>query len=323
VAVIQRNLSIVILTCNRPDDLELSVRSILAQDIRPAEVVIVDDGEVDPRRIRELLESAGIRIIHHRKDRLGISRSRNIGARLCSGELVMYVDDDERLEPGYIAAILALLDDSRVVAAAGTRIGAIGSEAGRLDPLWNGLERLFLLNGDGHRILRSGFSSPAWDSFTRPTDVEFVSGTATYRRSLFDRYQFDEELERLGPYAFGEDLAFSYKIGREGRRVVTPEARVSHHRSGVSRPSSRHMAYQRLYNQYYIYWHYFRSCCATPIAFAWAIFGKTHLAALRYLTHPTRGRWDDFRGTVDGTLLVSRMALTGGFRPLKRPPSVN
>lgn len=293
----------------------LSVRSVLRQDPRPQEIIVVDDGEEDPEPVRQVVEEAGIRFIHHRKDRRGISRSRNIGAELSQGELVMYLDDDEQMEPGYIRAIMDLFNNPDVVGAAGQRLAGSGSEPGRMDPVWDVLRRFFGLYGTGHRILSSGFSSPAWGSFTCPTDVEFLSGTATYRRRLFEKYKFDVELEKLGPYAFGEDLAFSYKIRKEGRRVVTPLANISHHRSPDSRPTRRALARHRLYNQYYIYSMYLKPDGARPLAFAWAVLGKCVLAALRLPLHPSMASWNYLVGTVEGTFMVARVALSGGFQP--------
>ncbi len=305
-------LSVVILTCDRPDDLVLSVRSVLAQDLLPAELILVDDGALDPAPVRNLVEGSGVRFVYHRKERRGISRSRNIGARLSRGDLVMYLDDDERMEPGYIRAIVDVLRDPSVVAAAGVRAGGSGTSPGRLDVLWRVLERLFLLKAPGHRILVSGFSTPAWDLFREPTDVEFLSGTATYRRVLFDQYRFDEELERYSGYAFGEDLAFSFKIRARGRRVVTPDAVVAHHRSPTSRPPSAELHRLRLYNQYYIYANYLRGTVARPLPFAWALAGKVILATLRLAVHPGRPAWDTLRGTAAGSLLVARLAWQGG-----------
>ncbi|MFQ5766452.1 MAG: glycosyltransferase family 2 protein [Acidobacteriota bacterium] len=311
---IEHELSLVVLTCNRPRDLELSVRSVLSQSILPGELILVDDGPTDPTSIQRAVETAGIHFVYHRKERRGISRSRNIGADLARGELVMYLDDDERMEPGYIAAILDLFhgeSGGTIIAAAGRRLGHIGSEPGRMDPLWHFLERFFLLRSTDHRILRSGFSSPAWESFTTVTDVEFLSGTATYRRSLFWHHQFDEDLERFGSYAFGEDLAFSFKIRAEGRRVVTPRASVRHHRSSTSKPHTAEMARLRLHNQYYIYSRYLKGNGATPLAFGWALLGKLVLGILRFASHPAIQTWGQFKGTLSGTVLVMGMALRG------------
>jgi GT2 family glycosyltransferase len=308
----QPNLSVVILTCDRPDDLDRALDSVLAQDVLPAEIVLVDDGAIDPGPRRARLEAAGVRLVYHRKDRRGISRSRNIGAAQAGGDLIMYLDDDERMEPGYIAALLDVFAEDTaqsIIGAAGRRAGGSGSPAGRLDPLWGMLERFFLLGSSRHRILPSGFANAAWDSFTERADVEFLGGTATYRRRAFARHRFDEDLERFGPYAFGEDLAFSYSLRALGRRVAVPQAVVAHHRSPASRPPTRDMARLRLCNQYHIYRRYLRGSAARPLPFAWAVLGLVILRVLRFASHPSRSSWEALLGTMSGTTWIIRQAL--------------
>lgn len=309
---IHSSLSVVVLTCNRPQDLELSVRSILAQDIYPSEIVLVDDGDLDPTDLRELIEGSGVKLTYHRKARRGIAGSRNIGAHLSSGDLIMYLDDDERMEPGYIRTFIELFendDQETIVGATAARVGGSGDEPGRLDPLWDGLERFFLLRGPGHQIMSSGYSSADYTSFSEPTDVDFLSGTATYRRRVFDSFRFDEELERFSPYALGEDLAFSFKIRGLGRRIVTPHAKLAHHRSQQSRPASSERARLGMYNHYYIYRRYLRDHLAHPLAFLWATFGEVVISALRFAIRPSRQTWEVLKGTVSGSFLVARTAL--------------
>ena len=48
------SLSVVVLTCNRPRDLELSIRSVVTQDLRPSELILVDvDVQLTPHQMTE------------------------------------------------------------------------------------------------------------------------------------------------------------------------------------------------------------------------------------------------------------------------------
>jgi len=310
-AEISTEVSLVICTKDRLEDLTQLLESILHHDPLPFEVIVVDDGHLTEIPYAEDLAAAGVTVSHQRKPSPGICRSRNLGARLARGALVMYLDDDTILQPGYVREMIQLFRERpRVMGARGHSNTTDGPGYRRSQGAWHSLERFFLLRGEGHRVLSLGFGSPAWDDFDEPTEVEFLTGCTTYRKSVFESLQYDEALEELGPYAFGEDLAFSHRVGKQlGPVVYLPAARLVHMRNTHPRLAPAHLARLRLHNQYYIYRTCFRPEPANPLAFAWALTGKTTLAALGLLLRPTAESWRGFTGTLDGVALVSRMAL--------------
>ena len=54
-------------------------------------------------------------------------------------------------------------------------------------------------------------------------------GVASFRRQAVEEEPFDENFD------LGEDVEFSYRVGRKWRLIVTPEARLEHHKSAISR----------------------------------------------------------------------------------------
>lgn len=90
--------------------------ALAGQTVAPAEVVLVDDRSTDGTAAAA--RAAGARVVTGGG---GPYRSRNRGWRSTSAEVVAFVDVRSRPEPGWLAAVLALLDDpSAAMATSGT-----------------------------------------------------------------------------------------------------------------------------------------------------------------------------------------------------------
>lgn len=102
-------LSIVIATRDRAELLDDCLASLLDQvlDHGSAEVVVVDDGSVD--RTSDVVERWAPRLSlrHARLPGCGRSAAKNLGLMLARGDLVLLLDDDDRLLPGALRAYLA------------------------------------------------------------------------------------------------------------------------------------------------------------------------------------------------------------------------
>jgi GT2 family glycosyltransferase len=226
-------LSIVIGTRHRPESLRRCLDSLARQIVRPDEVVIVDDGQLDPAPFVESLERTGIAVQYFNKSHdAGLTKSRNLGIRQSRGDIVMFLDDDVELEPQYMQAILRVYD-------AHPEVGGVG---GRLNdpPLsWpkRRLLRAFLL--DSHRegaVLANGVGVLV-RSITRDTAVEWFSGcNMSYRRQVFDRFMFDEEFAGNG---WGDDRDFSYAVSRVYPLMCAPDAALLHHEEPRARARAR------------------------------------------------------------------------------------
>ena len=82
-----------------------SIGSLLSQTRRPDEILLVDDGSTDNTRdqVRRFPE-----VVYIRQDNSGLAAARNTGLRRSRGDLLVFLDADDRLVP---QALEAGLDD--------------------------------------------------------------------------------------------------------------------------------------------------------------------------------------------------------------------
>ncbi|MBR1170993.1 glycosyltransferase family 2 protein [Bradyrhizobium liaoningense] len=95
-----KSVSVVIPLYNCPDRIEGAIRSALEQSPRPVEVIVVDDASTDPvdALVLERIDPC-VRVIRHEINRGG-GAARNTGIDAARGELVAFLDADDRWLPG-------------------------------------------------------------------------------------------------------------------------------------------------------------------------------------------------------------------------------
>jgi glycosyltransferase involved in cell wall biosynthesis len=101
-------VSVVIPTYNRAWCLREAVDSVLSQDFRDFELIVVDDGSTDPTP--QLLEGYGPTIRVLRQDNRGVSAARNAGIAAGRGALIAFLDSDDLWLPGKLERQVAFFD---------------------------------------------------------------------------------------------------------------------------------------------------------------------------------------------------------------------
>ena len=102
----QPSASIVIPTRGRPRYLEVALASIAPQATQAGVDVLVVEDDAPTAATRETAERFGARYLSHGRP-LGLNVARNSGVRETTGELVVFVDNDVRVRPGWLPALLA------------------------------------------------------------------------------------------------------------------------------------------------------------------------------------------------------------------------
>jgi len=103
-AVPEPTVSVVVPARNAERYLGEALESILAQDPPPLEVVVVDDGSADATAALAQNHGAPVRVL--RQPALGIGAARNRGVNAADGDIVGFLDADDRWATGALAARL-------------------------------------------------------------------------------------------------------------------------------------------------------------------------------------------------------------------------
>ena len=208
------SVGVVVATNRHGPFLAQALASVAAQTYPGIDLVVVDDGSPDRQAVRRTAEEAGARCL--RLEPSGVSTARNAGADLVAGELLVFLDDDDRWHPERIArqADSLVARPDAVVSYCGMRtIDPIGRELAPAD------QRQVT---DEHEVLR------------RRTGI--VAPNVMVRRSAFDAVgRFDPVLR------YGEDLDLVLRLALTGPFVFVPGALVDYraHDSNVTRDYRR------------------------------------------------------------------------------------
>jgi glycosyltransferase involved in cell wall biosynthesis len=103
--------SIIIPTFNRADKLDIPIKSILNQEFKNWELIIIDDGSID--KTKELVASFNQNNIHyfHQNNR-GKSAARNLGITKAIGKYICFQDSDDEYLPNHLQILYDYISEN-------------------------------------------------------------------------------------------------------------------------------------------------------------------------------------------------------------------
>lgn len=104
-------LSFIVPVYNVAPYVRMSVASLLSQDYRDYEIILVDDGSTDscPKICDEYERMFGnIRVIHQKN--AGLSAARNTGIAVAKGEYICFVDSDDYWQHNILAGLISQIE---------------------------------------------------------------------------------------------------------------------------------------------------------------------------------------------------------------------
>ncbi|MBI4721860.1 MAG: glycosyltransferase family 2 protein [Candidatus Stahlbacteria bacterium] len=273
-------LSVIIPTCNRAEDLSKTIDSLLNQTILPKEVIIVDNGDSDKTRLlvqnREKefrAKSIDLKYVYQKEKSAGISR--NVGIENSTGDIVLFFDDDVLLDINYIAEIL------RVYREKSDAVGVQGYITNRRK-FWlkNMVNKFFFLVHSETNI--NSFLSSVQNVYADPLDKIIncewmVSNNFSFKREILKKFRFDENMLRGSP---GEDADLSYRIYKSypSGLYQTPYAKLTHKGSEkIKNLDTLSILLWQVY-QVYLFYKHFNPTLKNKLIFLWSRIGLLKIA---------------------------------------------
>ena len=224
------DVAVAVATLDRPGSLARCLDAILAGEVLPAELIVVDQGDDDQTEsvVAERTTTV-LQILHIKQERLGLSASRNVAVARARSPIVAVTDDDCVPSGGWVAAIQEILvGDSNAFAAV----------TGPVLPLEPDEERIWPVSSrtNSARVDFSG-TAPPWRVGT--------GANFAIRREWLTRIgRYDERLGAGTQGRAGEDMDIIHRLlGAGGRIRYEPRAVVYHERQSTRRRKTSRSAY--------------------------------------------------------------------------------
>mgnify|MGYP001029467627 CR=1 FL=1 len=238
------HISVIIPTYAREAALRTTLAEIVEQDYPHYEVLVVDQTAKHESETEADLErlAAAEKIRWFRLDWASLPGARNYGVRRAEGEIIVFIDDDVRLQPGYLKAHARNFIDRP----------EIGAVAGRvLDPtIADGMPEEMAIEFLPPEAMDPGIAWYYIDLVhaVKPQQVLTARGcNMSFRRDIFDKFGvwFDE---RFRGSAVREESDFCLRIRQTGYKIwFDPEAVLVHvgePTGGCHDVSTRSLQYQ-------------------------------------------------------------------------------
>ncbi|WP_458208924.1 glycosyltransferase family 2 protein [Haladaptatus sp. NG-SE-30] len=306
-----QTISVIIATKDRLEDLKRCVHSIGNQTHPPIELIIVDDGGIEPVVIDEMRESlpADTDLIHTESNGPpGLSVARNTGIRKSNGNIILVLDDDAEIGESYLSRVanwFDRVDDPNFVGLAGfdNRLRTY-TKAEKI------FRRVFLLEEGEWKINKAGIQSRSI-GIDSPTKADWMPGyNFAYRREVIVNHLFPQY---NGGREALEDIAVGWELKKEGKySIIDPELPVRHfdppkqdsgYTIGVKHGRNR-LRYFRKYG----------NLRHSPL-FVWVMIGVIMLELVSpFTTRRFRFHWRKAMGIIVG---LSLQLLTKGENPVR------
>ncbi|MBI3957702.1 MAG: glycosyltransferase [Chloroflexi bacterium] len=212
-------VSVVVPVWNGQEYIDSCLTALLAQEYEPIEVIVVDNGSADASTeiVRRFVPD--ISLIENERN-LGFAGGVNVGLRAAAGEILVLLNQDTVVQPGWIAAIVEafLSDDS---------VGIVGCKS--LYPDGSTLQHAggFVRQDDAFAY-HIGQGEEDKGQYEVLVDADFVTGAAfAIHRRVFDKLGgFDDQFYP----GFYEETDYCWQARQAGFRVVyQPDAVLYHH----------------------------------------------------------------------------------------------
>jgi O-antigen biosynthesis protein len=226
-ALVRDNVSVVVATYDRPNDLRACLRCLAAQVTdRAVEIIVVDNHPQSALAAPVVAEFPGVRLIV--EERQGLSYARNAGIVASRGTIIVATDDDVEMPSDWLERLVADFANPDVMIVTGNALPMeLETLAQRKFEQYGGL-------GRGFSRLEAG---PHWfASFERqavPTWTLGATANAAFRASIFSHSDIgllDPALGAGSPTGCSEDTDLFYRVLAAGFTIVyEPDAFVWHH----------------------------------------------------------------------------------------------
>lgn len=240
------NISVIIATYDRPNDLADCVQSLENQFDPPSEIIVIDDGQYDQTE-KKLHAEDTENIVHLEGPRDGLANARNMGIERANSEIIAFVDDDVILPPNWTRELKRGYEEFPEAAGIGGHV--LNYHPGEINKAHIDSFGYRLLQGFRQSFLQHkvGKVSPVgilWAPHTlitdRPRRVDVLQGcNMSFRSEVAKAHAFDDWYGTSGSAA-AEEIDYGARVSADGQTIIHhPRVVAIHRRTLNGEPSGR------------------------------------------------------------------------------------
>lgn len=280
------NLSIVIATMNRPDAIKDLLLSLERQIYLPEEIIFIDQSK--NLNTKELFDGYTVRnrskhltLKYILQEYPSLVKARNRGVKEASGDIVCFIDDDVILDKDYFLIIKSYFNNPIIGGVSGN-VYLKENQSGIKWKVRKFLSKTFLLNNFNGKLTQSTFGYPIFErEIDAIVEVELFPGySMNFRRELLLKNMSDEW---LSGYSFREDVDLSYRISKDAKLIMVPDARFYHNASINNRLNQNELKKMQFKNYYYLFLKFKSKGFLSYLLFSYSILGIIIISFLEWI----------------------------------------
>jgi glycosyltransferase involved in cell wall biosynthesis len=289
--------TIIVATMNRPKAIANLFESVAKQTMIPEEFILVDQSPGDETKkicdeFAAKMIAKGRLFIYLKQVTPSLVMARNRGLESSTGDIICFVDDDVILYDDYFEKISFYFNDPKIGGVSGNVV--VPDELkGFKWQLRKFLMNIFLLSHYDGRMTLSTFGYPIYErEVTKTVRVEMFCGySMNFRRELAMKHKSDEW---FSGYSFREDVDLTYRISREAKLVMAPDAKFIHDVSTINRLNPYNLKKMQFKNYFYLFRKFHKYEFITWPLFFYSLFGIVAMDLLEFFLSFKKAKWETF-----------------------------
>lgn len=268
------DISVVIPTKDRTEDLYKCIWSVLNQSVRPAEIIVIDDGCLSKYFIDKIAKEMKLNEIifkYIKKNTPGLSVSRNMGASIAECQVVLYLDDDVILNEDYIEILKNAWERHKNEEYLGG-IGGVIKNLRKITFMEKIFHKIFLLSSPiKWDVTDVGFQVWSTDVKEEQKAYYLPGGITSFRKNLVEKIPFRQLSPGRTP---ADDVEFFVKTKKSGYYfILAPRAQLFHKNTPVAREDDFPRGIKEGCNQYVIFKDNVAKSVKNYLKFYWSSTG--------------------------------------------------
>ena len=279
-----KDISVVIPTYNRVDDLKETLNSIIPFAKKLNIIIVVDQIKDSPSK--DLIENMKIKNLRRvYSSPPAITIARNVGISKVKSKLICFLDDDITLDTDYFNKILDVFNNHPEAKGVSAYYNN-GIVLSGLIKIENLFKRLFFLTyfdtKERARVLSVYGNTYPYNPKNILISQWLTGFNMVYKKEVFKEQLFDTNMLS---YSLAEDFDFSYRLYKKYNNglFITPFAKIIHRVSKVERYSTQKISYMNQINHFYLNFKNFNNNFKEKIIFVWSIFGISILRIFKFI----------------------------------------